>query len=100
MEIVNETQLKEILAGNKGTVVVDFFATWCGPCKMFGPVLEQVAKEREDITFVKLDIDNDTNYAISMKVMAVPTMIVFKDGVEATRTQGFMSKAEVLEAIG
>lgn len=99
MEVVNETQLKEILAA-KGTVVVDFFATWCGPCKMFGPVLEQVAKEREDVTFVKLDIDNDTNYAISMKVMAVPTMIVFKDGVETARTQGFMSKAEVLEAIG
>lgn len=100
MKVVNESQLKEILAGNSGTVVVDFFAQWCGPCKMFAPVLEQVAGERPDITVVKLDIDNDTDYAISMKVMAVPTMIVFKEGKEVARTQGFMSKQEVLEAIG
>lgn len=100
MEVVSEAQLKNILENKSGIVIVDFFAQWCGPCKMFGPVLEQVAAEKPEWNIVKLDIDNDMNYAMSMKVSAVPTMVVFENGKEIARTQGFLSKDEVLAAVG
>ncbi len=100
MEVVREAQLKNILENGKGIVVVDFFAEWCGPCKMFAPVLEQVAKEKPDWTVVKLDIDQDMDFAMSMSVVAVPTMVVFEDGEEIARTQGFLSKEDVIAAVG
>lgn len=100
MEVVREAQLKNILENGKGIVVVDFFAEWCGPCKMFAPVLEQVAQEKPDWTVVKLDIDQDMNYAMAMNVAAVPTMVVFEDGKEIARTQGFLSKEDVIAAVG
>lgn len=100
MEAVNEAQLKSILENNKGIVVVDFFAEWCGPCKMFTPVLEQVEQEKPDWIVVKMDIDQNIDYAMSMKVMAVPTMLVFEEGEEYARAQGFLSKEDVIAAVG
>ena len=76
--------------------VVDFYATWCGPCKMFGPVFEEVSKEK-DINFVKLDVDKYSDIAREYGVMSIPTVILFKDGMEVKRFTGFMSKDDLLE---
>lgn len=76
--------------------VVDFYATWCGPCKMFGPIFEEVSTEN-DINFVKVDVDNYSDIARKYGVMTIPTIILFKDGQEIKRHIGFMSKDEFNE---
>lgn len=76
--------------------VVDFYATWCGPCKMFGPVFEEVST-MSDINFIKLDVDNYSDIAREYGVMTIPTVILFKDGKEVKRYTGFMSKDEFIK---
>lgn len=92
MEIIyaDSSNFKDIIS--KDIVLVDFFATWCGPCKMLSPVLEELAKEKKDITIVKVDIDKSLNLAEEYSVMSVPTILLFKDGNVIGKTQGFQSK--------
>lgn len=71
--------------------VVDFYATWCGPCKMFSPVFEDVEKEH-DFNFIKIDVDKYPEIARKYGVMSIPTVILFKDGMEVKRYTGFMAK--------
>lgn len=84
-----EKDFKELI---KDYAVVDFYATWCGPCKMFAPIFEEVSKEKENINFVKLDVDKHEDIAREYGVMSIPTIIIFKGGVEVKRCVGFMSK--------
>ena len=86
---------------NSGKVtLVDFFATWCGPCKMLGPVLEQVADEVKDkVNIVKLDIDGSMDIAKQFGVMSVPTMVIFKDGKEVDRIVGLRQKSQIVDAL-
>ena len=82
----------------KEKTVVDFYATWCGPCKMLGPVFEELSKE-VDINFVKVDIDNHEDLCREYKVMSVPTLILFEDGKEVRRNIGFIPKDKLIEFI-
>ena len=82
----------------KNKAVVDFYATWCGPCKMFGPVFEEVSNDM-DINFVKLDVDNYGDVARKYGVMSIPTIILFENGKEVNKKIGFMSKEELNEFI-
>lgn len=77
-------------------VVVDFYATWCGPCRMFGPVFEETSKEN-DFSFVKLDVDKYSDIARKYGVMSIPTIILFENGNEVKRFTGFMSKEEFVD---
>ena len=80
-----------------GVVVVDFFATWCGPCKMLSPVIDELSGELENVNFVKVDIDQSMDLAQKFKIVSVPTLKVFKNGEEVDTLMGFMPK-EVLKA--
>ena len=80
------------------SAVVDFYATWCGPCKMFGPVFEETSNEI-DMNFVKLDVDKTPDIARKYGVMTIPTIILFKNGEEIKRHTGFMSKTDLLNFI-
>lgn len=80
----------------KDKAVVDFFATWCGPCKMFSPVFEDVSSET-DINFIKINVDEYPDIARKYGVMTIPTVILFKDGKEVKRNIGFMSKEELID---
>ena len=80
----------------KDIAIVDFYATWCGPCKMFGPVVEEVSKE-SDINFVKIDVDKDSDIARRYGVMTIPTIILFRNGEEVKRNIGYMSKEELID---
>ena len=82
----------------KEKTVVDFYATWCGPCKMLGPVFEEVANS-SDIKFVKVDIDDHEDLCRKYGVMSVPTLILFEDGKEVKRNIGFIPKEKLEEFI-
>ncbi|MBQ5675634.1 MAG: thioredoxin [Lachnospiraceae bacterium] len=89
---------KEIL-NNEGIALVDFFATWCGPCKMIAPIIHDIANESTDVTVGKVDIDESLALAEKYGVSSVPTLIVFKNGQEQERLVGFTSKNEILKAL-
>lgn len=97
MDIVHATEQNftaEVLNA-QGTVLVDFFATWCGPCKMLAPVLEKVADKHPDVKVVKVDVDQANALAAQYGVMGVPTMIVFKDGQIVNKAVGYKNEAGV-----
>ena len=81
--------------GQQGLVVVQYFATWCGPCKMLKPVLEALSTEMTDIKFYRVDIDLFRNQAIEAGIRSVPTVVVYKDGEEVDRTSGYQPKEKV-----
>lgn len=76
----------------EGTVLVDFYADWCGPCKMIAPVLEQIAAESDDFKIVKLNVDENMAVAQQYGVRAIPTLFVMKNGEVAAQKSGFMPK--------
>lgn len=93
MRVINLEEFNDLVIESKKTVLVDFFATWCGPCKMLSPILEEVEKEKtNDVEICKVDVDQSFDLAKSYGVMSVPTLILFKDGAEAERVIGLKNK--------
>lgn len=93
-----ENNFKEQVINNKGLTVVDFWAPWCGPCKMFGPIFENVSVNYDNIKFCKLNVDEDeTEISKEFGVMSIPTVILFKDGKEIKRNIGFMDENSLIE---
>lgn len=88
----------EVLKSDK-KVLVDFYADWCGPCKMMGPVLEAVAKENDNIDVVKINVDEEQELAMRYRVMSIPALMVFEKGEVVRKSVGLISKAEVLDLI-
>lgn len=83
-----------------GLVLVDFWATWCGPCRMLAPVIEEIAEETKGaLTVGKMDIDENTQFAIGLGIASIPTLILFKDGKEVARTIGVQPKQAILSMI-
>ena len=80
----------------KGKVLVDFFATWCGPCKMLSPILEKVASEHEDLTILKVDVDEVGDVAAQYGIRSIPTLILFEDGKAVDMKLGYMPEESVL----
>ena len=85
----------EVLDAKK-TVLVDFYATWCGPCRMISPILEQIASERDDIKIVKVNVDEEGELAAQYGIMSIPTLLVFKNGEVTQRSTGAKPKGQIL----
>ena len=97
---VSDSTFDEEIGGSTEPVVVDFWAEWCGPCKMVAPVLDEIAQEQSGKLAVrKLNVDENPEIARRFQVMSIPTMIVFKDGQEAGRIVGAKGKGQLLQEI-
>ncbi|WP_075878226.1 thioredoxin [Merdibacter massiliensis] len=95
MKIINEAEFNQITK-EKPFVLVDFFATWCGPCKMLSPVLEELAEEfGSQIEIVKVDVDQQSSLAAQYKIMSVPTMMLFKNGELIQKISGYQPKPQL-----
>ena len=90
----NEIEFKNLI--NDDLVLVDFYATWCGPCRMLSTVLDNVSSSRNNLKIVKMDVDENMSLAKTYGVMSVPTLVLFKNGKEVAKTTGFMSEEELL----
>ena len=82
-----------------GVVFVDFFATWCGPCKMLSPIVDQVSEEIKDIKFIKVDVDESFDIAKNYGIMSIPTLIIFKDGNPIAKQMGLLPKSALIDFI-
>ena len=89
---------KEVLKA--GTVLADFNASWCGPCRMLRPILEELASERDNGKIVSIDIDEEEELAIKYNVSSIPCLVLFKDGKEAARSIGLKPKEEIEKLLG
>ncbi len=97
--ITDRTFDSEVLKSEK-PVLVDFWATWCGPCKMIAPVLEEIAGEKDGLLKIaKLDVDQNPETAQKFGVMSIPTLLLFKNGAEVSRIVGYQSKAKLVQQL-
>ena len=100
MEIISTEKEFNDAISKKGVVFVDFFATWCGPCKMLAPVLEEVEKEMNDrVLFLKVDVDENPTIAEMFHIMSIPTLITFKNGKIVDQSLGFQQKESIIAGL-
>ena len=99
VKLTAENFEKEVLQSEK-PVLVDFYADWCGPCQMLGPVIEEVAVEVDDVKICKVDVDQCMDLARQYKVVSIPMLVVFENGEVTGKQLGLISKEEVLHLIG
>ena len=98
MEIISEKNFEEKVG--KGVVLVDFFANWCGPCRMMGPILEEVKEELGDkVEIFKIDVDEDNKLARKFAVMSIPSMFIFVYGQEQEKHIGLWAKKDVVDTL-
>jgi len=97
MQKVSENEFKSATAS--GLVVVDFFATWCGPCKVLSPLLHEVADEKSEAKFIEVDVDEAQNLAREYGVTSIPTVVFLKDGKEVDRFVGVRQKNDIIAMI-
>lgn len=98
LKINNENFESEVLNSDK-TVLLDFYADWCGPCQMVAPVLAQIAEEREDIVVGKINVDEEMQLALKFGVESIPMLAVIKNGKLISRSVGFKPKEQILELL-
>lgn len=98
LKITNENFEQEVLNSDR-TAIIDFYADWCGPCKMMSPIIDKIAEENESIKVGKLNVDEAQSIAVKYNVMSIPTIIVFKNGIEFKRFVGVTSKDNIINSI-
>ena len=97
LDVTRENFEEEVLKADR-KVLVDFYADWCGPCKMLAPIVEEVASEHEDLKVVRINIDNEESIAMDYQIMSIPTLVLIKDGKEVDRVIGYVQK-KVIETM-
>lgn len=96
---INKNNFEEEVLKSGKKVLVDFYANWCGPCKMLKPVLDSVAEEHDDVKIVSINVDEAESLAMTYGISSIPCLIKFKNGIEVDRSIGFKSKEEIEKLI-
>lgn len=96
---INTNEFNEYILNNKELALVDFYAEWCGPCRMLGPVIEGISEEITNVKFYKLDVDSDMDIAYKYKINSIPCLILFKDGEVVDKSLGFKPYDDLIEWI-
>ena len=94
ISVTKETFHKEVMMSEK-PVLVDFWAPWCGPCRMVMPLVEEISEERDDVKVVKINVDEEPELASQFQVMSIPTLMVVKNGEVVSKTMGARPKAQI-----
>ena len=98
VNINNQNFHSEVMQSDK-KVLLDFWAPWCAPCRMVGPIVEAIAADREDVTVGKINVDEEMELAMSFKVASIPTLVVMKGGVVTAKTIGYSPREELEEML-
>ena len=98
IQVTNKNFLEEVVNSDK-TVLVDFWAPWCGPCRMVAPILDEIAAERPDVKVVKINVDEEMALAGQYGIMSIPTLMVFKGGQPVQQVIGMRPKAQLLQML-
>ena len=96
---INEANFREEVLESENTVLLDFWASWCGPCRMIGPIVDEIAGERSDIKVCKINVDEEPHLAARYNVMSIPTLMVMQGGQVKERSSGAKSKAKILQML-
>ncbi|MDY5376470.1 MAG: thioredoxin [Eubacterium coprostanoligenes] len=96
---VTAENFDEEVLNYKGKVLVDFWAEWCGPCMMLGPIIEEVSEEVDDVKFCKVNCDEARDVALQFGIMTIPNLIVFENGEQVNQSIGYIEKEDVLKLI-
>ena len=101
MSIIHITKenFQSVVLESTKPVLIDFWATWCGPCKMIAPIVEEIAAEREDVLVGKVDVDSEMELAAQFGITSIPTLAVIKNGVPAAKSVGYRPKADILKLL-
>jgi len=96
---ISKDNFKQEVSEYKGTVLLDFWAVWCGPCRMLSPIVDEIAEERSDIKVGKVNVDEQMELATVFKIVNIPTLVVVKDGKVTAKQVGAVSKEKILELL-
>ena len=98
LHITNKNFKEEVLNSDK-PVLIDFWASWCGPCRMVGPIIDEIAKENPDIKVCKVNVDDEPELASEFHIMSIPTLVVMKDGQVIRQSMGAKPKSQILDLL-
>ena len=98
IKITTENFESEVMQSEQ-VVLLDFYATWCGPCRIVSPIIDEIAEENENVRVCKVDVDEQTELASRFQVYSIPTLVVMKDGKVLTQSTGAKSKAQILDML-
>ena len=101
MSVVHITKdnFEELVLNNPKPVLLDFWATWCGPCRMVAPIVEEIAREQDNLLVGKINVDEEMELAVKFGIISIPTLIVMNNGEVANKAVGYMPKAEILNLL-
>ena len=97
--VINKDNFEELVIKSDKVVLLDFYADWCGPCKMIAPTIHEIAEEHDEYVIGKVNVDDDPEIAQAFDIVSIPTLIVMKDGKVANTTVGVRTKAQILEIL-